>query len=280
MARGDGLSAEEAGKATADPRLPDALARFDEIARRLQGRRPALFLDYDGTLTPIADRPDEAVLSEAMREVLAGLSRRVPVIIVSGRDRRDVARFVGLDDLVYAGSHGFDIAGPEGLAREHPDAQSYREPLADAAAELERRLARVEGAIVERKRFAVAVHWRLVAPGEVPEVEAAVDEAVQGRPGLRRTGGKKIFELRPRIDWDKGRAVLWLLEALGLDKPDNVPFYLGDDETDEDAFRALGDRGIGILVAEEPRPTHASYLLGDTEAVKTFLRRLLQSQTP
>ena len=269
--------AEDRTDRTAGQRLPDALEHFDDIARRLEGRRPALFLDYDGTLTPIVDRPEQAVLSDAMRAVLAELSRLAPVVVVSGRDRRDVARLVGLENLVYAGSHGFDIAGPGGLVREHPDAHAYLEPLAGAATELERRLAGVEGVLVERKRFAVAVHWRLAAPADAPEIEAAVDEAVRRHAGLRRTGGKRIFELRPRIEWDKGRAVLWLLEALHLDGPEVVPFYVGDDETDEDAFRALKGRGIGIIVADEPRPTGATYLLADTAAVEEFMRRLLRS---
>jgi trehalose-phosphatase len=257
--------------------LPDALERYDDIARDLAGRRPAVFLDYDGTLTPIVERPELATLSDSMRAVLAELSRLAPVVIVSGRDRLDVTRLVGLDGLVYAGSHGFDIAGPDGLAREHPDAEPYRETLAAAATELEAKLAGIEGALVERKRFAVAVHWRLVAPAEVPRVATAVDESVGRLAGLRKTGGKAVFELRPRIEWDKGRAVLWLLEALGLAGQETVPLYLGDDETDEDAFRALAGSGIGILVAEAPRRTAAAYSLRDTDAVERFLRRLMQS---
>jgi trehalose-phosphatase len=259
------------------PGLPDALAQYDELTRRLAAKRPALFLDYDGTLTPIVDRPELAVLSDEMRNVTAELSRVIPVVIVSGRDRADVARLVGLEGLVYAGSHGFDISGPQGLAREHPEAGSYLEPLESATAELERRLAGIDGTLVERKRFATAIHYRLVAPAEVSKVEAAVDEVLARHGGLRKTGGKKIFELRPRIEWDKGRAVLWLLEALDLDRPETVPIYLGDDETDEDAFRALAGRGLGILVADEPRQTHATFVLRDVAAVEAFLRRLLQS---
>jgi trehalose-phosphatase len=263
--------------ASTDSALPDALAQYDAITCRLGGKRLALFLDYDGTLTPIVDRPELAVLSDEMRNITAELSRVIPVVIVSGRDRADVARLVGLEGLVYAGSHGFDITGPEGLAREHPEAGSYLEPLESATAELERGLAGIDGALVERKRFATAIHYRLVAPADIAKVEATVDEVLAQHRRLRKTGGKKIFELRPRIEWDKGRAVLWLLEALDLDRPDIVPVYIGDDETDEDAFRALAGRGLGILVADEPRPTHATFVLRDVAAVEAFLRRLLQS---
>jgi alpha,alpha-trehalase len=105
-------------------------------------------------------------------------------------------------------------------------------------------------------------------------VEEAVDAALKANPELRKTYGKKVFELRPRIDWDKGRAVLWLLAALGLDRPDVLPLYLGDDDTDEDAFVALAGRGIGILVADRPQETAAEYRLKDPDAVGRFLHAL------
>ncbi len=101
-----------------------------------------------------------------------------------------------------------------------------------------------------------------------------MDRAVATTPGLRKAHGKKLFELRPDLDWDKGQALLWLLNTLGLDHPGVLPFYLGDDLTDEDAFQALGDRGIGILVAEEPRETAAGYGLRDPREVREVLERL------
>src|SRR3954466_13549685 len=240
---------------------PSALERWDEIATRLEGRRPALFLDYDGTLSPIAPRPELAALPTAMREVLERLARQVPVVIVSGRGREDVAALVGLPGLAYAGSHGFDIAGPPPV----PGAPALRLEVGDgvperigiAAGRLRRDLAAVPGALVEPKGFAVSIHFRLADAGDVPRVERAVDAAVAAVPGLRKAHGKKLFEIRPDLDWDKGQALLWLLDALRLDLANVLPFYLGDDLTDEDAFRALGDRGIGILVTDEPRETAA-----------------------
>lgn len=256
--------------------LPNALERFDEIAQRLNGHRAAVFLDYDGTLTPIVSRPELAVLSEAMRRNVETLGGLCPVAVVSGRDRADVQRLVGLDNLVYAGSHGFDIAGPNGLSKQHERAAEYLPALDRAEAQLNGALHDVEGALVERKRFAIAVHYRLVADEDVGSVESAVDAAIaQDEEHLRKTGGKKIFELRPRLPWDKGRAVLWLLEALGLDRPEVLPFYLGDDETDEDAFAAIRDReGLGVLVAAGQQQTQASYALRNPEEVGRFIERL------
>jgi trehalose 6-phosphate phosphatase len=250
---------------------PSALDHWDEIAARLNGRRPALFLDYDGTLSPIAPRPEMATLPAETREVLRKLAERYPVVIVSGRDREDVAALVGLPGLAYAGSHGFDIAGPS-LRLEVGDGVPER---IDRASELVRRdLADLPGVLVEPKRFATSVHFRLADEGDVPRIERAVDEAVAAVPGLRKAHGKKLFEIRPDLDWHKGRALLWLLENLDLDRPDVLPFYIGDDLTDEDAFQAVKGLGIGVLVADEPRETAADYQLRDTQEVRELLDRL------
>jgi trehalose-phosphatase len=151
--------------------------------------------------------------------------------------------------------------------------------LEGAAEDLHKRLAGIAGARLERKRFAIAVHYRQAAEGDAGRVELAVDQ-VQGRyPRLRKTGGKKVFELCPDIDWDKGRAVRWLLSKLGLDGPDVLPIYIGDDVTDEDAFSALRGRGIGILVGEQPQPSAADYRLRDTAQVQALLRHLVATET-
>lgn len=254
---------------------PNALALWPELAAALRGRRLAVFLDYDGTLTPIVDRPDLAVLSDDMRQTLRRLAAAWPTAVVSGRARDDVAARVGVDSLKYAGAHGFDIAGPDAAGPRLEVEPGLAPAVARAAEELRRRTAGIPGVLVEDKRFAAAVHYRLVAEARVPEVERIVDEVLAGRPELRKALGKKVFELRPAIDWDKGRAVRWLLGALGLDRPDVVPLYVGDDVTDEDAFRALRDRGIGVLVADAPRPTAARYSLRDVGEVREFLERLV-----
>jgi len=236
-----------------------------------RGRALALFLDYDGTLTPIVERPEDAALAPETREVLRALAARHPVAIVSGRDLADVRARVGLAPLTYAGSHGFDIAGPSG-DHVYEAARASAPRLAAAAGEIERATAALPGVQVERKRFAIAVHFRRGRPADVPAVEAAVDRALARHAGLRKTGGKMIFELRPDVDWDKGRAVLWLIETLKLG--DALPVYIGDDVTDEDAFRALAGRGLGIAVQDAPAPTAASLTLRDPDEVRDLLAGL------
>jgi len=253
---------------------PMAVGKMAEVSARIAGRRIAVFLDYDGTLTPIVERPELAVLPDKMRTTLKALAELCTVCVVSGRRRRDVERLVGLNGLTYAGSHGFDIAGPQGTEIRYEVGEDYVPILEKAARELRSQLASVRGVIVEGKVYAVAVHFRMVAPREVREVERAVDSVLARHPRLRRTGGKKVFELRPDIDWDKGKAVLWLLEALGLDQADTVPFYIGDDVTDRDAFQALNGKGVSLLVSEEAQFTCADYRLADPAEVGTFLDML------
>lgn len=211
-----------------------------------------------------------------MRATIEDLARRCTVAIVSGRERADVAQMVGLDDLIYVGSHGFDIAGPDGLSREHERAAELLPVLDRAEQRVRTALADIAGALVERKRFAIAAHYRSVAPQEAALVEQAVDAAVAEAPELlRKTGGKMLFELRPNVDWDKGRAVGWLLAHLGLDRSDVAPLYIGDDETDEDAFAVMHRyEGLGILVGPEAQRSSADYRLDDPAAVGCFLRRL------
>lgn len=248
---------------------PNPLASWNAFAAELAGRPLAVFLDYDGTLAPIVFRPEHARLSAGMRETLGALATTWPTFVVSGRDLEDVRRLVGIEGIAYAGSHGFDIAGPKIRFEVDPDVVPR---IAGAAAELRAALAVIPGARVEDKRFSVAVHHREVAAADVPYVERVVDGVVRAPPGLRKTLGKKVFEVRPEVEWDKGRAVLWLIERLGLE--DAVPLYVGDDVTDEDAFRALASRGVAVLVSETPMPTAASWSLQDVDEVEALLRRL------
>ncbi|UCD23370.1 MAG: trehalose-phosphatase [Gemmatimonadota bacterium] len=259
--------------------LPSALERWSEVSELLENRKIVVFLDYDGTLTPIVERPDLATMSAPMRDALAALSRIYPTVIVSGRGREDVSEMVGLDSIYYAGSHGFDIAGPVGTSLRYEVGAQYRSALAEAAKSIGSRLADVGGVMIEDKKFSVAVHFRLAADDDIPQIEAAVDDVVAAHEPLMKTHGKRIFELRPRIEWNKGKAVLWLLEALGLDSPDTLPLYIGDDITDEDAFIALKDGGLGVIVADEPRDTHASMYLRNTDEVGQFLELLMELQT-
>jgi trehalose 6-phosphate phosphatase len=274
------LQLEKLQMGNSDPASSNALQHFDAIAERLTNRQLALFTDYDGTLTPIVDRPEDAVLTQEMRSLLQSLSHHCRVAVVSGRDLADVRQMVGLDNLYYAGSHGFDIAGPEGLHLQQAQAEASLPALDQAETRLQHQLQGREGVHIERKTFAIAVHYRRAK--ESPQaIESVVDEVLADAPSLRKKSGKKIFELQPDVPWDKGRAIAWLMDQLKLQTPQVVPLYLGDDTTDEDAFRALRDSGITVRVGDAEESTQAQYALPDPDAVGHFFRALLQQlKTP
>ncbi len=257
--------------------LPFALSRRQALTRRLAGKRIAVFLDYDGTLTRIVDKPEMAVLAPSMRAIVKALADRFPVAIVSGRDRQDVHRLVGLDSLIYAGSHGLDIAGPvAGVA--YDGCGEYREMLVEAGDRLRRQLTIVGGVLVECKRCSVAVHYRLVPEPERPGIMAAVDAVLAEQTELRATAGNMVIEIQPKVNWNKGKAVSWILRALNLETADVVPIFIGDDATDEDAFAAIDGRGIGVVVTgpAENRATAAGYRIDGPEEVGVFLRFLAE----
>jgi trehalose-phosphatase len=191
-----------------------------------------------------------------------------------------VQELMGLDDLTVAGSHGFDIWSTEGTIGLEVGAE-FEAVLDEVKARLHEELDPIDGALVEPKRSSVAAHYRLISDEERPRVKEVVDTILAEHPDeLKVTPGKMVYEIQPKLDWDKGKAVLYLLDALGLDRGDVVPLYLGDDVTDEDAFEALADRGVGIFVgnADAPevagRTTAAEYALHTTEEVRQFLDTL------
>ena len=141
-----------------------------------------------------------------MRGTVAALAARCPVAIVSGRDRIDVRSLVQLDTVFYAGSHGFDISGPDGLEMQHEQGKAFLPLLDQAATLLQQKLNTIAGTFVERKKFSIAVHFRNVAPQHAEQIESVVDAVLAAQPQLRKGWGKKVFELQPRIDWHKGKA--------------------------------------------------------------------------
>lgn len=255
--------------------LPSIRDREDEIRNRLAGKTPMVFLDYDGTLTPIVDDHTKALLAEDMRAAVAELARHCAVIIVSGRDLGKLQALVRLKSVWYAGSHGFEIVGPEGSIEQLERGTDFLPELDEVERALRAALADVEGHAVERKKFSIAVHYRQVAPDAVGTLRSILDETLSDHPGLRLGHGKKVFEIRPDIDWSKGEAVRWILQQTHTDRLRIAPLYVGDDITDEDAFHVLAGRGLCIAVRhDESRHTAADYTVADTQEVKRLLEML------
>ncbi|MDD4866345.1 MAG: trehalose-phosphatase [Mycobacterium sp.] len=254
--------------------LPNALMSYGQLIGITSARESMLFLDYDGTLSPLVADPGAATLVDGAAEALDLVAAACPVAVLSGRDLADIRTRVGTPGLWYAGSHGFELAGPDGTYHQNEAAAAYMPVLEQAAAELCDTLAQIPGVRVEHRRFAVAVHYREVAPGRVGEIVAATHRLGQ-RAGLRVTSGRMLVELRPDIDWDKGTALTWIrdrVEATGS----LMPIYIGDDLTDEDAFDTVRFDGVGIVVRHDEdgdRKTAASFTLQTPDQVREFLQR-------
>lgn len=255
---------------------PSLFLKLSEFNTFIKNKKPVLFLDYDGTLTPIVKRPEDAILSDGMRNILGNYCSKSSAAIVSGRDMDDVRKLVGLENIIYSGSHGFRISGPGGLYMEHEKSTEIVPALDRIEEELHELYdGKIKGVQIDRKRYAIAVHYRNVAKEDVEEVIRKAELIIDQNPGFRKGEGKMIVEIRPDIEWHKGKAIGWIMEKLGFSEdPDAVPVYIGDDITDEDVFETLPDRGIGILVGFHGRPTKARYALKNVYQVQLFIEML------
>ncbi|MFO7721433.1 MAG: trehalose-phosphatase, partial [Gillisia sp.] len=219
--------------------LPNALKEIEELFKIKGNRKITIFLDYDGTLTPIVSNPDAAELPDDNRKIITDLSNSTPVAIISGRDLKDLKSKIEISTVIYAGSHGFDITGPDGLEMVHESEKEVKPALDEAEKRLKELLKDIRGVKIERKKFAIAVHYRNVEDKHVQEVKDAVQKEANRHEILRTGSGKKVLELKPNINWHKGYALDWLTKKLGWDKEKYLRIYLGDDITDEDGFEAL-----------------------------------------
>ena len=234
--------------------------------------RLALFLDYDGTLTPLTDHPDRAGLSPEMRDVLVRCASRddADVAIVSGRSLEGVRKMVGEEALTYAGNHGLEIEGPGIPLFEHEDLVHYRGRAEELADQLDRIAS--DGAWTERKGPTLTFHYR-----SVPEAQrgglARDARAIVVRAGYQPRDAHCAVEARPPIGWDKGRAVLHILRArYGPAWSESVRVvYVGDDQTDEDAFRFLSGLATTFRVGSPDAPTAATRRLPGVDDVRGLL---------
>lgn len=249
---------------------------WDKLKGNFVRKSVALFLDYDGTLTPIVSTPDKAVLSFENRRLLKRLIKNplYKIAIISGRALKDVKKKVGISGMVYVGNHGLEIEGPK-IKFESPASLRYKTILQHIRDDLQRKLSVIKGAFVEDKGLSLAVHYRLVDRSQIPKIKTILHEATIPyivRDKIKIKLGKKVFEIRPALDCNKGKVVLWLLARWRFGFKDILPVYLGDDATDEDAFAVLRNKGITIFVGK-PKKSNAQYYLKNTQEVKYFLQR-------
>lgn len=275
---------------------PSALSMFEQMMSTAKGKHIAVFLDYDGTLSPIVEDPERAYMSDTMRSAVQEVARYFPTAIISGRCRDKVYDFVQVADIYYAGSHGMDIMAPArafngskkgykktrdkmGTEVLFQPAKEFLPMIDEVFKLLKEKLKRIPGAMVENNKFCASVHFRCVEDKNLGLLVEKVKSVLKDYPLLHITDGKKVLEIRPSIEWHKGNALEYLLDSLGLaNSKDVMPLYIGDDQTDEDAFRVLKARGQGysILVSSVAKETLASYSLRDPSEVMAFLHHLVE----
>lgn len=254
--------------------LFDRLGRIREL---LRNKFILVLLDYDGTLTPIAESPGKAVIPGEIKELLQNLSASssCKLGIISGRSLEDIKNAVGVKGIIYAGNHGLEIESPK-IKFKSQVSLRLKSIIRNIAEDMRKKLSGITGILIEDKGLTLSVHYRLVDKKDIPVFEKAFSEAV--RPYLannkvRIDSGKKVYEIRPPVKWDKGKAALWFLARQQFVSGEKkvLPVYIGDDATDEDVFKVLKRKGLTIFVGE-PGNSKADYYLRDTAEVAKFLR--------
>ncbi len=251
----------------------------------LQAAHHVLFLtDYDGTLTPIVERPELALLSDDTRRALQELAKqsRVTVGVVSGRALGDLRERVDVNGIIYAGNHGFEIEGP-GWNFINPIADEIRPMFRVLRQMFTLTLGKVKGVRIEDKGMSISVHYRQVEDGQLGTVQRMVEKTVE-RPAARGlikiTPGKKVYEVKPAVNWNKGKAIQLIMKRYGKGGRQSglLPIYLGDDLTDEDGFEQIGKYGSGITVyVGEPRKDScAQYYLRSPQETSQFMSKILE----
>lgn len=252
--------------------LHDALKRLADCY--WHGASLALLFDYDGTLVPIADDPDLAVLAPMTRRQIERLAR-MPAVFVgvfSGRRIDDLKRAVGISGLYYAGTNGLELDW-SGVPVVHADSDRAARLIAMVADCVRRAVVGYSGAWVEQKPLGLTVHYRHVQPNRIDALRREVAAAMDPFSGqLRVFDATMAIEAMPDIGWSKGSAVLMMVERLGGNTV--LPFYAGDDANDADAMIASAVMG-GLAIGIGPgAPTAALHNLPDPRSLGRCLDAL------
>lgn len=257
--------------------------KWNKTTEKLKDNFLFIFLDFDGTLTPITETPDKAVMSKEVKDILREISNKptAKLAFISGRALEDIKNKIGLENVIYSGNHGLEIEGPK-IKFKHLVSPKYKMILDRIRNDLQQKISTIRGVFVEDKGLSLSLHYRMADKNKIPQVKVIFHETIilyLVRNKIKIRAGKMVLEVRPPIEWDKGKIVLWLLtrQIFAARKANILPIYIGDDATDEDAFKALRNKGLTIFVGE-PKESHAQYYLKSPKEVIDFLKRVLSCQ--
>jgi trehalose 6-phosphate phosphatase len=240
-----------------------------------KSHRIYLFIDYDGTIVPIKKQPHLAVLSSKTKTIIAQLviDPNIFVGIITGRSLTDIRNLVRINHILYAANHGFQIHHNK-RTWIHPDAMQVLPLLNKVEAILIKALIPIKKVLVENKGLTLSVHYRNVRASDIPRLKIKMKQIIQPyQELLKLTSGKKVIEIRPNITWDKGYAILRILQIVRVPKK-SVIIFIGDDKTDEDAFKILPSDALKVSVGRKASSYANYYVKGPTE-VRYLLEQLV-----
>jgi trehalose-phosphatase len=250
---------------------------WEETKKTITGKNIFLFLDYDGTLSSIADHPDKAFLSDEVKDILHKVIRnpRFKVAVISGRSLRDIKNRVHIGGITYSGNHGLEINSPT-FKFKNNISSSYKKLLSKIKKELRKAFKDFKGVLIQDKKLTLSVHYRLADKKNILRITRIFHKMIAGylnEKKIKIIKGKMVLEIAPPIKWNKGLAVSWILNRPEFSKNNFFPLYFGDDTTDEDAFRLLKDRGITVFVGR-PTKSSAQFYLNNVSEVIQFIEQL------
>ncbi len=229
-----------------------------------------LFLDYDGTLTPIVKKPELAKLDSQLKKLLRKISVKYPTAIISGRPLKEIKKLVGIKNIIYSGNHGLEIEINGKKIIQNASRESKKE-ICRIKDKLAKEIKKIDGAFLEDKGLTLSIHWRLVNKKNLLKLFATIRAVIRNNSCVVLTKGKKVWEIRPNINWNKGNAVRFILSLLPTAYCP-LPIFIGDDTTDEDAFRTLKN-GITVRIGKS-KSTKARYYLKNQSEIQGFLKTL------
>jgi len=250
--------------------LAEYLFKSDWI-ESIRDKNIFLFFDFDGTLVPIQKNPENCYISPDIKNILESIQNKIKIGIISGRDLEDIKRRVLIHGIYYSGSHGLEIER-ENIKYIHPEAKTIK-PLIDR---IYRRLIEemrdFRDVFVEKKAFSFTLHYRRVLPEQRNNLKKLFFRILKdfNQEKIKILKGKMVFEVMPAVDWDKGKAVLFIINYFNKKF---FPIFIGDDKTDETVFKAIKNTGLAVRIGHS-KNTEAIYYLKNQKEIYKFLSTL------
>jgi len=251
------------------------LDEWPRIKSKIKKKRIILLLDYDGTLSVIVSKPSKTTPNKEIKLILKSLAKKknIYLAIVSGRKLKDVEKLIQIKGIWYVGNHGLEMKSPASKLI-YPRGTQFKRLMKEIKKKLNKKIRKIKGALIEDKALTLTLHYRAVRKKDLynlKEIFGIICNPYLRAKRIKIRQGKKCWEIRPPLNWDKGKAVKKILSSFKRKTP--FPIYLGDDTTDEDAFRVVKKKGLAVFIGK-PKHSYADYFLNSVSEVKRFLERI------